>query len=173
MDKKEIKAKFVQFIPFVIPIIGACLVFVGVVNFSKKEIDIYTDYNKNFNEYSKDAVKRWFWSKEKYEKDLNERLTNSFNEVKKILNEEAEFIENLCYTYSLDKKINKDIAQKICPCVGDKIPVKHIEFLMDNLEQIDFLIYKGDKDAVEANDVFFDKMKECLEKYKNELTKNN
>lgn len=173
MDKKTLKEQLSRFMSFMILITAACLLLIGIVDFSKKELTRYTDYNKNFTEYFKDATKRWFWSKEKYEKDLNERLVTSINEFEKILNNEVEFIENLCYAVLLDKKINKDIAQKICPCVGDKIPVKHIEFLKDNLKQMDFLIYKGDKDAVEANEAFFDKMKECLKEYENEITKNN
>lgn len=173
MDKETLKEKLSRFMSFMIPITVACLLLIGIVDFSKKELARYTNYNKNFTEYFKDATKRWFWSKEKYEKDLHEQLITSINKVNEILNEESEFIENLCYAFALDKKINKDIAQNICPCVRGNIPVKHVEFLMDNLKQMDFLIYKGDKDAVEANKAFFDKMKECLEKYRNETTKSN
>ena len=96
MDKKTLKEQLSRFMSFMILITAACLLLIGIVDFSKKELTRYTDYNKNFTEYFKDATKRWFWSKEKYEKDLNERLVTSINEFEKLLNNEVEFIENVC-----------------------------------------------------------------------------
>lgn len=142
-----------------------------ITDFGKNEFEFYKIYDKNFSEYFDDAKKRWFLSEKEYQEQKKEVVTKKLKELELLIQKDAGFIEDICYVLLQNKGVEKEIAQNVCPCVGNKVPMKHIYYIMDNLEKMDFLVYKGVPEAVEANTSLFDQIKECSIEYRDNLSK--
>ena len=150
-----------------------CLVTLG--EFIKKEGELY-DMNKK--ESITDYIK---W---RYEKPLSytpeQKLKEDIDVAKGVLDKLVEhnskgidFIENLCLGFSFENKIDKEVANNVCSCVREKayntFPMDGIFYLMDNLKNWDFLVYKNDQDAVKMDKMFKTAILDCTDEYEKSL----
>ena len=103
------------------------------------------------------------------------KLEDAFNKIQKSLDEQSEFMENLCFSFWQENKIPSDDAVSLCKCETEvyntTFPVGDIWFIMDNVNRFDFLLYKKDKRAMEIMDKIKAIRKDCINKEMAKLKK--
>lgn len=115
-----------------------------------------------------ESIKRKHEAENEYKK-----LDETFRKIEQALQEQIDFMENLCFAFWQEQNVPSNIAVVQCKCEKEMyektIPSGDIWFLMDNLDRFDFLLYKKDKKATEINSKLIDIRKKCIEKEKDKI----
>ena len=123
-----------------------------------------------------ESIKRKHEAEKEYKK-----LDEAFKKIEQLLQEQIDFMENVCFAFWQGLNVHSNIAVVQCKCEKEMykkiMPTDDIAFLMDNLDRFDFLLYKKDKKATEINSMLKYVRKKCVEKEKDKiksiLRKNN
>ena len=107
--------------------------------------------------------------------EQNTKIEKAFEEIEKVLKIQRNFMENLCFAHWKSTELTPEIASILCKCetklYSETLPIKDVEFMMDNLKTFDFLLYKKDTEATEIMEKIKTIRLYCIEKNKNEIKK--
>ena len=112
-----------------------------------------------------------------YQEDKSAKdLKVAFDTIVKSLELNKKFMEDVCFSFWQSHKIPSDLAVSLCDCEGEKVsktlPVADIEFIQDNIEQFDFLLYKKDERATEIMDRIKNIRQECVSEVEKKMKEN-
>lgn len=112
--------------------------------------------------------------KKKHEAEQNlKKLNDAFDKLEKSMQEQLDFMGDLCFAFWQENKIPSDVAVIQCKCEKElyekTMPVGDIWFVMENIEKFDFLLYKKDVKAVEIMDTVKSIRKKCTEREKDKI----
>lgn len=122
-------------------------------------------YKYFYNKYTvskqiEESTKRKYEAEEKAKK-----LDEAFKKLENALQEQIDFMENLCFSFWQENKVPSDVAVIQCKCEKEMysktMPSGDIWFIMDNLNSFDFLLYKKDEKATKIMDKIKNIRKEC------------
>lgn len=103
--------------------------------------------------------------KEYEEKEKTKKLDEALKKIENALQEQIDFMENLCFGFWQENKVPSDVAVIQCKCEKEMysktMPSGDIWFIMDNLNSFDFLLYKKDEKATKIMDKIKKIRKEC------------
>ena len=119
---------------------------------------LYTKYTTS--KQIEESTKRKYEAEEKAKK-----LDEAFKKLENALQEQIDFMENLCFAFWQENKVPSDVAVIQCKCEKEMysktMPSGDIWFIMDNLNSFDFLLYKKDEKATKIMDKIKNIRKEC------------